>query len=113
MVELLLVDARDLAAPSVHEVIEVARERAIPCGCVGIELNTASAVEHHGLADAFDFWLDGANGILPIGRALGLVVVDPARALLLTSDRESASTANEFGLQSASPDEPDITRRVG
>ncbi|HUG13733.1 MAG TPA: hypothetical protein VMM78_01845 [Thermomicrobiales bacterium] len=100
LLELLLVDARDLALPATRRMLEFAAAQAIPHGALRAGESVDAPIDH---ADALDFWLSGDEREWPFARAAAFAGVEEGRTLFASMDPVARAAAASAGLVATVP----------
>lgn len=102
LVELLLVDLRNIDLLEVREVLKIAGSRGLLRGAVGIERHTSDTPPAQG--DLLDFWFVGEAQNWPFERAMTFAGVDAARTFFVSTDETARALAHTVGMHAGEPD---------
>lgn len=100
LLDLLLVDIRDLKEPVVSDMLALAAGMSLPHGGVAI-LHSAWQVPHQ---DKLDFWFVSETSTWPFERAIEFTGVEAGRTLFVSTDDDARQQASARGIVSSVPD---------
>ena len=95
----VLFDAAGLQVPEAHPAVVLAKSRGALVGAISNRPDVGQLVEAAGHTDLFEIWVAGTDGEWPFERALGLLSVEPQRAIFVSEDPHALREAEAIGLQ--------------
>jgi len=101
LLELLLVDARDLGVSEAREMLALAVSRSIPHGALSLGRENTALLTGD---DLLDFWLVSESEEWPFERAAAFTGVEQARTLFVSTHPLARQQAMSVGVTASAPD---------